>query len=351
MNLTDEAKLKMNLLANGIAISDKAQKILSDGEHRPFILHEFATTGGVTLVLPGGNYVNAPVQEWFCRPEYVLDYKDKEFCLTRIVDDNRITVEVLKLPAYVLSATPPRGIMSHADRIRLWPIRGCSFSCAFCDSHLFSYEKIPIPELMEGFSIALEDKNLPPKHVLVSGGTPKPEDVDWLLEVCDAAITASPLPVDVMIAPRYEYVVPSLVDMGVSGLSLNIEIWSDEVSGRYCSEKSAIGKRQYLDAIETAVELLGGDNVRSLFILGLEPLEDTLKGVEAVASLGASPVLSPFRPAQDTLLAGSMPLSFEELMFAYGKANAIAEKYGVVLGPHCIPCQHNTLTIAETQGG
>jgi hypothetical protein len=87
-----------------------------------------------------------------------------------------------------------------------------------------------------------------------------------------------------------------------------------------------------------------------LIIVGLEEPETTLGGVELIASLGADPVLSPFRPAQGTALERQEPPSPASLERVYFEALDIAERYGVKLGPRCIPCQHNTITFPDDSG-
>ena len=72
-------------------------------------------------------------------------------------------------------------------------------------------------------------------------------------------------------------------------------------------------------------------------------MEETLRGVEALAALGCHPTLSPFRPAAGTRLAGQPPPSAAFLSEVLDRSRAIVARHGVRLGPDCVPCQHNTL--------
>ena len=115
--------------------------------------------------------------------------------------------------------------------------------------------------------------------------------------------------------------------------------------------KHRLGLSRYGKAIERAVRATGGSGkVRSLILVGLESVESTLAGVEFLAQRGCDPVLSPFRPANGTPLQRQRPSSPEELQRVYLEASIIADSYGVMLGPRCIPCQHNTLTFPEGDG-
>ena len=81
-----------------------------------------------------------------------------------------------------------------------------------------------------------------------------------------------------------------------------------------------------------------------LILVGLEPAEHTLAGVEHLAAMGVDPVLSPFRPARGTRLADAEPPPVSLLADVLEEARQIAVRHDVALGPRCGPCQHNTLT-------
>ena len=67
-------QLKTSCLSRGISITKDASDSLTEGGNVPLSIHEYATTGGVTLELDGAVFVNAPFDEWFCdSPESTLD--------------------------------------------------------------------------------------------------------------------------------------------------------------------------------------------------------------------------------------------------------------------------------------
>jgi hypothetical protein len=136
------------------------------------------------------------------------------------------------------------------------------------------------------------------------------------------------------------------VEAGVTAFSFNVELYSEAAARRHMPLKYT-GSRPYIGpTISRAVELLGRESgsVRSLIIPGLEPIEETLAGVDWLASLGCWPVLSPFRPARDTALENEPPAAAGELQTLLAQSRTIVRTHGVRLGPPCIPCQHNTLT-------
>jgi len=157
--------------------------------------------------------------------------------------------------------------------------------------------------------------------------------------------------VDVMMVPSPGLLDPqALLDSGVNELAINLEMYNEEYSRRFMPGKWKIGRNQVLAFIAKAVEIFGGNRIRSLLLVGLEPVEDTLRGVEALAQRGCEPVLSPFRPDPMTPLRHFKPPSVEVLIDAYERSVEIAGRFGVRLGPKCVPCHHNTLSFPDESG-
>jgi hypothetical protein len=154
-----------------------------------------------------------------------------------------------------------------------------------------------------------------------------------------------------MLMPRDGHeLIDRLVDAGVAGFAINLEIFSRATAARLCPNKEHVGLHGYADFIAHAVERTGGrgsGRVRSLLLVGLEPEETTLEGVQFLAELGCDPALSPFRPAANTELAHVPPPTARSMESVYLKASALVKGYGVELGPRCIPCQHNTIAFPD----
>jgi uncharacterized radical SAM superfamily protein len=347
--------LKISCLSRGVFITSEARNLISQGGEIPLSIHEYATTGGVTLEIDGGVFVNAPFDEDYCDPEAILGVDDSKDHFEIKFQGHYFAARVLPLPGYLNKIDSQGNLaidttMSHADRVRLSPIEGCAYSCKFCDFVGKKYIRKPVDQILEGFDIACKDTILLVKHALISGGTPSPLHYDYLDDVFEQVIKHRSIPVDVMLAPRRNGndIIDRLAEWGVNGYSINIEVFDDEIAHKITPQKYALGHSAYADAIERAVGHLGKTGkVRSLILVGLEPEESTLEGVRFLAELGCDPVLSPFRPAVGTPLANLMPPSLDMLTSVFLKSRDIVEKYGVKLGPRCIPCQHNTLTFPD----
>ncbi|MEK7422686.1 MAG: radical SAM protein [Actinomycetota bacterium] len=342
-------RLKIACLSTGVRISREALDSLGGGG--ALTVHEYPTTGGVTFVTHGV-YVNAPFDEPFCeRASVELVHTGEHFLLLH--DGNQLPVDrILPLPGY-LGQTMANGrlaadlVMSHADRARLSPLRGCAYDCGFCNLPELAYQRRSVDELSEALDIAAADAALPVRHVLISGGTPGPAHADWFSQTCADVVKRTQLPVDVMFSPQAGSVdmIDRLFEAGVEGFSINLEIYDNAAAQRHMHRKAQLATPYFEATIRRAINHLGTTGrVRSLIIPGLEPESRTIAGIEYLASLGVDPVISPFRPSRDIALVDHPPASEDSLRRILDAARAIAGRYGVALGPACVPCQHNTLT-------
>jgi hypothetical protein len=355
--LSAAQRLKFQLLAEGIEISRLARKALREATSQSDLTPaDYASTTGLILELDDDVWVNAPINDhnpnFVSGSRFVLDYGLDGLC-----------VHGAGLSSPARFWPPPRYhgqarqfgplnhfVVTHGDRARLSPVRGCAMTCTFCnipyDDPLDVYRTKPIDALLEAARIAIRDDRQPAHHMLISGGTPKRPDFDFMQELYRRVLVEFPdTKVDIMMVP-----LPGLLDLqlldklGVNEISINIEVFSETSAKQVMRNKYNQGLRFYLDFIAQAAEVLGPGRVRSMLMVGLEPMEMTLAGVAAIVERGGVPVLSPFRPDPATPLRDRKPAGAAELEQTYLRAVDVAASYGTVLGPDCPPCTHNTLS-------
>lgn len=360
--LTSAERFKFELFFGGISITPEAEAfVMRPYGNRPLTLADYASTSGISLKLDRDVWVNAPIAEY--NPNMVFDPQhelrvDGETLFVR----NRITREEVAarfapVPEYHKQHIAQNELFTdyvhtHTDRARISPIRGCAMRCKFCDIP-FEFKGAYFPKshvkLLQATERALTDTIQPASHVLISGGTPGKAQYDYLKGVYRSVLQAFPdVHVDIMMVPMPQIVdIEELSELGVHQLSLNIEIWDRERARTIMPEKFALGLKPQMDFIAQAVERLGAGRVRSILMVGLEPPESTLAAVEALARIGCVPVLSPFRPDPITDLAMLPPPTPDVMMRVFLEAQELAIRHGIKLGPYCIPCQHNTMTLAD----
>jgi len=362
--LNPSQELKIRILAAGLTITNEARAWLSEStQNKGLSSADYASTSGIILRLSDDVWVNAPIEDY--NPNFVheslatLDHTSNG--LTIRWGKVEIPAEYCLPPAYhsskQMAAFPPYLLFTHADRARLSPMNGCSMGCRFCN---IPFEK-PAPKYelfspqlcIDALKIAVNDPIQPAQHIMISGGTPKADDISHHKIMYQEILHAFPnIDIDIMMVP-----IPGLLDVaelkkaGVNEISVNLEVFNEKLGRQITPQKFKYGRELYLDFIEMATQELGAGKVRSMLLVGLEPLESTLEGVAAIAERGAIPVLSPFRPDPITPLKDTAPPSYELMRETYLRGQEIAINHGVLLGPSCPPCTHNTLSFAEDANG
>jgi hypothetical protein len=350
-------RLKFQLLAEGLEISRRARQALREATSQDDLTPaDYASTTGLILLLDDDVWVNAPINDY--NPNFV---SGSRFVLDYGADGFWVHGAGLASPARFWP--PPRYhghaerfgplnnfVVTHGDRARLSPVRGCAMTCTFCnipyDDPLDVYGTKPVDALLEAARIAICDERQPAHHMLISGGTPKRPDFGFMQELYQRVLLEFPhTPVDIMMVPLPGLLdLPLLDKLGLNEISINIEVFSETHAKQVMRHKYNQGRAFYLDFIEQAAEALGPGRVRSMLMVGLEPMEMTLAGVAAIAERGGVPVLSPFRPDPATPLRDRKPFGAAELEQTYLRAVDVAASRGAAVGPDCPPCTHNTLS-------
>lgn len=346
---------KLDLLFYGIKINQNSYEVLKKDKDGKVNNEDYITTKGLFIILNNNLYVNAEIKS---NSPYSIDIEGHEFILKHN-EEKICCANIIQPPDFALNATTlPNGklitdlVNLHGDRIRIQPIQGCANRCRFCDLNRLKYYLNPIKDLDDAFIYAKENVGF--RHILISGGSPlnNQTDFDYLNDVYRyfGEKYGKDFPIDVMLVPRglniddnseeaYEEFLRKLKEWNISGLSINLELYNDLYRKKYIPQKDIVGKENYFRFIKLAVKIFGQRNVRSCIIIGLEDMEDSLKAVEKLSSLGCMPVLSPYIPNdEETFLP--KPEFMKEILI---KSKEIVDKNNIELGPICDFCKHNTI--------
>src|SRR5262249_56856898 len=93
--------------------------------------------------------------------------------------------------------------------------------------------------------------------------------------------------------PRSDRWIDWAYALGVDAISFNLEIYDPELLDRCCIGRMRyIGRQRYLDALAHAARIFPSGTVWSDLVLGLEPPESTMAGIDALAERGVVPVVT-----------------------------------------------------------
>lgn len=237
------------------------------------------------------------------------------------------------------------------DRLRIYHRAGCCYKessrgCKFCDLE-DDHRRLTLENVIN--AVDEYDKLCPDiRHYLIGGGSDSfNSDFGFVCSIANYIKNKNGKPIYLMsLPPENHGILDTLKVSGITQVAFNIEIFDRDIAKKYMPGKAEIPLSHYIDILSYAVKLWGNTgNVRTIFIVGLEPAESLLKGINCVSKLGVSPILSLFRPISETSLGHLLPPSVEDVLDIVKKAEAICKENNVAMGPSCHYCEDNTLKI------
>ena len=237
------------------------------------------------------------------------------------------------------------------DRLRIYHRSGCYFKdknigCKFCDVEVTG-RKFTLNDIKEVLDAYKTDTRI--RHYLIGGGSESPHsDFRKIIEIASYIKDTTQKPIYVMsLPPLKSSVLIQMKNAGVTEVTFNLEVFNRKLAQMYMPGKGAISLDIYQTALAEAVRLWGNTgNVRTIFIVGLEPKESLLDGIRWACKMGVSPILSLFKPIEGTEMSCLLPPSDDEIIDIYKNTLKICHEYGVELGPSCHYCEDNTIKVS-----
>ncbi len=272
------------------------------------------------LRLPSGHFATVPVGQPFTEKSPItLHATDGRAWLRH--GRSKLAVELLPAPRYYHRLTRGGARMGsfsslHDKLLILQPLMGCGFfarpgeACGYCqyDSML----NAPIPplrdplELVEVVRAALSEREVDTVY-LYNGHVPGDQaGLDRLLPVVSLLrrhLGHRQIALET-VAPRDVSILDDLYGAGLDVFICNLELFDEARFAEICPGKQAEGGQEAIwRALSHAKSVFRAGAVVSHLILGLEPLETTIAGMEALVKHEIVPLLVPFRPLPGTPLA------------------------------------------------
>jgi len=274
----------------------------------------------VDIRLPTGQFCTVPVGQPYTEESgFALHVEDGRASLD--CGGESQYVELIEAPRFYRQLTRHGARMGsfaslHDRLLILHPFMGCGFfarpgqACAYCqyDSMLNAAEP-PLRdalELVEVVRAALNEREVDTVY-LYNGYSPTPDSglsrLIPLIALLRKHLGHRQIALET-VAPQDVSVIDELYTAGLDIFVCNLEVADATRFAEVCPGKQQVGGQQaILRALEHACTVFRPGSVVSHLIVGLEPLESTIHGMEGLVVKGVVPLLLPFRPLPGTPLA------------------------------------------------
>lgn len=128
--------------------------------------------------------------------------------------------------------------------------------------------------------------------------------------------------------------------IGVDSITINIEFWDDNIRQELMPIKGEIPKSEYLSAYRTALEIFGPNKVTCGFIVGIEDITSTYKGIDCLTDLGVVTEVYPFKPNSGSLMEKYPITNTADIIQVSLYANSAMKKHGIApnVCSGCVKC-------------
>lgn len=345
--------IKFALLNHGMTLSTEALMLASTrGTIRE------AVFDAIDIVIFNGVYVNVPINcKYVSLSPFTIDVIDNRFILFwEEIEICEVLISFMPnelVNKMTRSGVPYDAIINLAnDRIRINPAPVCIYKlqkkqCKFCN---LPTENITygIDDIKEVIDYCLENVDF--EHFLIGGGTYSLNGGwDIILNItryirakCNKNIYLMSIP------PKENSVLDELKAAGITEVAFNLEMFDRKLAADLMPGKGSIQLSQYMSTFKHSIKLWGKTGcVRSLLIYGFDSDDIFLDGIEQLCCLGVEPIISIFRPLENTELIIQNPPATADIITIYQESQKIAQRYSLILGPDCPQCQNNTLSYTE----
>ena len=155
-----------------------------------------------------------------------------------------------------------------------------------------------------------------------------------LLRAIDARVGLDRLTAEIycyMTAPRDPALVDQVFEAGADRVGHDLHVWDRSLHARFApGHARSIGRDGQLRALEYIAERFGPNKAFSAFVVGLEPLDSMLEGVEYLARRGIVPAFSVWMPTPGSTEPDLQPPGLEYYRRARREFARLYTEYGLV---------------------
>ena len=315
-------------------------------------------------VHPEDIYMNVPLLEKFVKDSpYTLVKRNGQYIIIKEEEDVAV-IRIPRQPAFYTQKTSNGTLMSRVGTMQgtylaVYPAQVCGYwkpedkvNCRFCSTGLnvgYSEEgEKRVQDVVETAIAAKKQEGVTFVHF--NTGYYDGNELDVVEPYVRAIKEETGLLVGVQCPPckdlsKYDI----LKALGVDHLSFCFEFYNPEYFQKYCPGKhKTLTQQAFFDAMEYASKLWGKGRVSGEIIAGIEPIEDTLKAIDYITSVGAFPTICVFRPTLGTEMEDYPSPKFEDMAKVFRRMYESLIKNNIPIG--IAPNIHVSLVIQPTEG-
>jgi hypothetical protein len=309
-------ELEIDLFCRGMRIPDHVSLDGARGISRT----RAGLGSGLEIIIPTGTWLkpevwaNVPVVETFAKtsPYVLTGSPEGGYVLKNEETGDGYPIHIPREPAWYSRPTSRAIPMNHIGVLQgtylgIYVNMVCTFwnynpplNCRFCTTGQNVGESEAadkaVADVVETCRAARDESNV--SFVHFNGGFQGTRGIEFTEPYITAIKNEVGMLVGVQLAPERDFShYDRLIDLGVDHLSFCVEFWDPKWFKEICPGKEKmLGQKLFFDAMAHCARRMPRGAVSGEIIAGIEPIEDTLKAIDFVASMGAFPTVCVFRP-------------------------------------------------------
>jgi hypothetical protein len=342
-------ELEIDLFCNGLRVDPSCTL---DQDARKVSRIRAGLGSGLELVLPGPRkdlWVNVPVEEDFAlRSPYLLAKRADGYFARDGRDGTEYPVRVPPEPAWYTKRTARGTEMCKVGVLQgtylgIYISNSCTYwyanpplNCRFCTTGSnVGVNEMADKDLEDVVEVALAARaESGISFVHFNTGNQGGKDLDLVAPYVKAVKERVGALVGVQCMPspdlwKYDW----LKDLGADHLSFCYEFHNPEYFARLLPGKQkTAGQEVYFRALEYTARKLGKGAVSGEIIAGVEPIEDTLRGIDYITGVGAFPTVCIFRPVIGSDMENWPSPRYEEMRRVFAHVYEACRRNGIPIG-------------------
>jgi len=361
---TNAVVMELELFSRGLRIDDS---VSMEGKRPPLRLRA-GLGSGLEIKIYGINdwrgdhlSVNVPVHGAFVeRSPYLLVQEGDRYIIT--ADGEMVReISLYPLPGFYNEKTSDGVLMSRIGCIfggvGSMMLKGCGFwdmegdmKCGFCATGIYRGDteepEKTIRQVVEVCGKMVFEEKVDSLHF--NTGFRSGKAIEEVIPYIKEVYRETGAYICVQCPPEDDFsVYERLYEAGARHVSFCMEIYDPEVFRTVCPGKHRyISHDRFFEALRRCVGLF--PDVAGELVMGLEPVGNTLKGVERITDMGAWPTVTVFRPLPGTKLGEMAPPPTREIIRVVRRMYSECSEKGVPLEQ--LPQIHESLSPLPMDG-